>query len=256
MVARFVDFHCHLDLCPDPATAIADADAAGVYTLTVTTTPRAWPHNFMLTKGTRHVRAALGLHPQLVADHSHEVSIWDNYLSQARYVGEVGLDAGPRYYRSLDLQKQVFEHILKQCAKAGEKILTIHSVRATTMVLDLIETHLPPGSGQAVLHWFTGSKSEARRAADLGCYFSVNPQMLANDRGRDLIISLPADRLLTETDAPFTKVCGRPACPADVEITIEAMANLRKVKPTAMTNLIVRNLKTLLGSAGGFPDDQ
>jgi TatD DNase family protein len=256
MVASFVDFHCHLDLCPDPATAIADADAAGVYTLTVTTTPRAWPHNFTLTKGTRHVRAALGLHPQLVADISHEVSIWDNYLSQARYVGEVGLDAGPRYYGSLDLQKQVFEHILKRCAKAGEKILTIHSVRATTMVLDLIETNLPPGSGQVVLHWFTGSKSEARRAADLGCYFSVNLQMLANDRGRDLIISLPADRLLTETDAPFTKVRGRTAFPADVEITIEAMANLRKVTPTEMTNLLVRNLKTLLGSAGGFPDDQ
>jgi TatD DNase family protein len=246
MVARFVDFHCHLDLCPDPTTAIADADAAGVYTLTVTTTPRAWPHNLTLTRGTRHVRAALGLHPQLVAEHSHEISIWDNYLSQTPYVGEVGLDAGPRYYRSLDLQRQIFEHILKQCAKAGGKILTIHSVRATTMVLDLIETHLPPEHGQAVLHWFTGSKAEARRAADLGCYFSVNAPMLASDRGRDLVISLPADRLLTETDGPFTKVSGRPACPADVEITIEALANLRKVTPTEMTALIVGNLKTLL----------
>ena len=40
---RGVDFHCHLDLYPDHEAAIARAEAASVYTLTVTTTPKAWP---------------------------------------------------------------------------------------------------------------------------------------------------------------------------------------------------------------------
>lgn len=249
MKFELVDFHCHLDLYPDPDAAFADADNAGVYTLTVTTTPKAWPRNLALTKKTHHVRAALGLHPQLVATRSSEISLWDNYLSEARYVGEVGLDAGPRYYTSLDLQKQIFEHVLKRCAKAGGKILTVHSVRTATSVLDLIETHLPPAHGRTVLHWFTGSKTEAKRAADLGCYFSVNAQMLGTDRGRDLVASLPSDRLLTETDGPFTKVDGRPACSADVATTLEMLSKLKATTRAEMAERIRGNLKLLLDSA-------
>ena len=134
-----------------------------------------------------HIRAALGLHPQLVAERAAEITQWEEYLPQARYIGEVGLDAGPRYYRSIELQKQVFTRVLEKCAEVGGKILTVHSVRAATLVLDLIESHLNHQQGQIVLHWFSGSKAEARRAADLGCYFSVNAAMLRNDRGRDCV---------------------------------------------------------------------
>jgi Tat protein secretion system quality control protein TatD with DNase activity len=54
-------------------------------------------------------------------------------------------------------------------------------------VLEIIESHLPRHQVQVVLHWFTGSTSEARRAIDLGCYFSINSAMLSNDRGRKLV---------------------------------------------------------------------
>jgi TatD DNase family protein len=140
MKSALVDFHCHLDLFPDPVSAVNDAENSGIYTLTVTTPPKAWPRNYDLTQKTKYVRAALGLHPQLIAERSAEINLWEEYLPQARYVGEVGLDAGPRYFRSLDLQKQIFTQILQKCAKAGGKILTVHSVRAATMVLDLIES--------------------------------------------------------------------------------------------------------------------
>ena len=248
MNSGLVDFHCHLDLYPDPVAAIAAAEAAGVYPLTVTTTPKAWPRNLALTQRTSRVRAALGLHPQLVHERSGEIKFWETYLPEARYVGEVGLDAGPRYYRSLDLQKQVFAHILKQCAQAGGKILTVHSIRAAAAVLDLIEAHLPPERGQTVLHWFTGSKAEAQRAVDLGCYFSVNPQMLQRDKGRDLVGILPSDRILTETDGPFTQCSGRPACPADVAETLKELANLRQIPLDHMTTTIGRNLETILNA--------
>jgi TatD DNase family protein len=246
MTARLVDFHCHLDLYPDPEAAIAEADAAGVYTLTVTTTPRAWPRNLALTERTQHVRAALGLHPQLVAEHSGELALWEKHLPEARYVGEVGLDAGPQYFRSLDLQKLVFERILRCCAEAGGKVLTVHSVRAVKAVLDLIESHLPPDRGKVVLHWFTGSKAEARRAVELGCYFSVNARMLQKDKGRDLVLSLPEDRLLTETDGPFTEVSGRRSRPQDVALTVHEMARLRDVRPDDLAESIRETLKALL----------
>jgi len=248
MIARLVDFHCHLDLYPDPEAAIAEADAAGVYTLTVTTTPRAWPRNLALTQRTKYVRAALGLHPQLVAKHSDELSLWEKHLSETRYIGEVGLDAGPQHFRSLDLQKQVFERILKLCADAGGKILTVHSVRSAKAVLDLIETYLPPAKGKVVLHWFTGSKAEARRAVELGCYFSVNARMLQGDKGRDLVSSLPTDRLLTETDGPFTETGGRASRPRDVASTVQELAALRHVSLDTLATSVEATLNELLGA--------
>jgi TatD DNase family protein len=245
-----VDFHCHLDLFPDPVSAVSDAENAGIYTLTVTTTPRAWPRNNNLTDNTKYVRAALGLHPQLIAERSAEIEIWEEYLPQARYVGEVGIDAGPKYYRSLDLQKQIFTRILQKCAEAGGKVLTVHSVRAPTLVLDLIESHLPCQQGQVVLHWFSGSNSEARRAADLGCYFSVNAAMMRNERGCKLVTTLPSDRLLTETDAPFTRIGDRSTAPADIKATVEALASLRQERPEEMAQTINTNLRALLDAAG------
>jgi TatD DNase family protein len=229
---------------------VTDAEAAGIYTLTVTTTPRAWPRNRDLTHKTRYVRAALGLHPQLIAERSAEIEIWEKYLPQARYVGEVGIDAGPRYYRSVELQKQIFTRMLQKCAEAGGKVLTVHSVRATRLVLDLIESHLPRQRGQVVLHWFTGSKSEARRAVDLGCYFSINAAMMRNERGCNLVTTIPSDRLLTETDAPFTRVHGRLTTPNDVEATIDALAALRQATPEDMAQTINSNLRAMLCAVG------
>lgn len=241
-----VDFHCHLDLYPDHVAAIEECERLGIFTLAVTTTPRAWPRNDGLASGTHHVRAALGLHPQLVAERADELTIWEQYLPQARYIGEVGLDAGPRFYRSFDLQKRVFEHILRACARAGGKILTIHSVRAGGAVLDMLEAHLPASRGKAVMHWFTGTKTEARRAVDLGCYFSINSKMLENERNRAIVASLPSHRLLTETDGPFVEIAGRTVRPPDVETTVKALALVRDTDSASLTETIRANLKCLL----------
>jgi TatD DNase family protein len=241
-----VDFHCHLDLYPDLEVAIAKAEAARIYTLTVTTTPKAWPRNYQLTRGTRYVRAALGLHPQLVAERAGELTLWERHLPETRYVGEVGLDAGPRFYKSLDAQEQVFRAVLERCAEAGGKILTVHSVRSAPMVLDMVERHLPRDRGVVVLHWFTGSKAEARRATDLGCYFSVNAEMTRSNRSRALVADLPMDRLLTETDGPFTQINGRPTEPIDARVATESIARVRNVTTDAIAKTVRTNLQTLL----------
>ena len=249
---RGIDFHCHLDLYPDHEAAIARAEAAGVYTLTVTTTPKAWPRNRDLTQGTQYVRAALGLHPQVAAERVAELSLWEHYLPETRYVGEVGLDAGPRFYKSLDIQKQVFRTVLERCAEDGGKILSVHSVRSVPTVLDMVEQHLPHDRGVVVLHWFMGSRSEARRAEALGCYFSVNAEMMRSERGRGVIADLPADRILSETDGPFTKTGGRPREPADAEATVCAIARVRNTSPEALANTVTANLRALLCFDGGL----
>ncbi|UKV13227.1 TatD family hydrolase [Thalassospiraceae bacterium SW-3-3] len=243
---RSVDFHCHLDLYPDHERAVAQRERECIFTLAVTTTPRAWPRNYELAKDTRHVRAALGLHPQLVADHAHELSLWKELLPRARYVGEVGLDAGPRFYKSFDKQKSVFEEILKACATERDKILSIHSVRATKTVLDMIEANLPPERGRVVLHWFTGTPSEARRAIDMGCYFSINASMLTSEKRVQLVRSLPAERILTETDGPFTEKSAQLLHPSNVDTVLSGLAKIHEKSFISVSRKIENNLKELL----------
>lgn len=246
MLASLVDFHCHLDLYPDYAEAIADCERAGIYTLAVTTTPQAWPRNRELTSKTKFVRAALGLHPQLVAERGHEISLWESYLPEARYIGEVGIDAGPRYFRSLQRQKEVFERVLQCCANAGDKILSVHSVRAATLVLDLIAAHLPRERGRTVLHWFTGTSAEVDRALGLGCLFSVNLEMVQKKSHRNWISQVPLDSLLTETDGPFTHREGRHSRSSDVVQVIEEIARIRELEPAALRRTIAANLRRLV----------
>ena len=245
---RWVDFHCHLDLYPDHAALIAECDQRAVATLTVTTTPKAWPRNRDLASSSTHVRVALGLHPQLVAEREGELPLFDRYLAEARYIGEVGLDAGPRFYKSFAAQERVFEHILRACAEQGGKILTLHSVRAVPKVLAHLERNFPVDRGRAVLHWFTGTPTEARRAVSLGCYFSINGEMLRSPKHRQLVESLPLDRLLTETDGPFVEENGTPIRPHAVSDTVTKLAEIRQVTPETMARLIVDNLKTLVSS--------
>lgn len=244
--SRLVDFHCHLDLYPQHSEMVAECEREAVFTLSVTTTPRAWPQNQRLAAGTKYVRIALGLHPQLVKDCAAEIDIWREYLPHARYIGEVGLDAGPQFYGSFALQKEVFEKVLRECALQGEKILTVHSVRAVRTVLDMLEAHFPASRGVPVLHWFTGTRAEAERAAQLGAYFSVNAEMLRNERHRKTVASLPLNRILTETDGPFTKVGDRSSRPSDVRQTLEAIAAARAMPAAELADIVVNNLKNLV----------
>ncbi len=229
---------------------VAECESKGVFTLAVTTTPRAWPQNQKIASGTKYVRVALGLHPQLVKDYPDEIGLWREYLPDARYVGEVGLDAGPRFYSSFTRQKEVFAAVLKECATQGGKILTIHSVRAVRMVLDMIEMNLPRPRGAVVLHWFTGTKAEAERAAQMGAYFSVNSEMLRTEKHRKMVTTLPLERLLTETDGPFTKVDGRPSRPSDVRQTVEELSGLLDVPVLELSETVANNLRHLVSDNG------
>ncbi len=150
---------------------------------------------------------------------------------------------------ALDEQKRVFRTVLERCAESGDKVLTVHSIRSASAVLDMIEAHLPRGRGKVVMHWFTGGRAEALRAAALGCYFSINAEMALGERGRALIAELPIERLLTETDGPFTQTQGRPTRPSDVYLALEAIGRIRKMSVEVLGDSVRNNLKALLAPA-------
>jgi len=236
--ARGFDFHCHVDLYPDPTATIAACDRNQIITLAVTTTPKAWPQNRKWAARSAYVHASVGLHPEVVGDRYAEMPLLEEYIKESRLVGEIGLDGSPQHLKSWNNQMTVFVRALTAAQRLGGRVISIHSRRAANDVIKCLEQHVPPGRALPILHWFSGSMVAARRATELGCFFSVNARTLEHDPGVALARSLPIDRLLTETDGPFTSIGDRCSEPADVIVTAERLASARGIPVVEMRKVL------------------
>lgn len=239
-----IDFHCHLDLYPDPHALIEACEKAALYVLSVTTVPSAWRGTVALSEGSTRIRTALGLHPELAHEREGELGLFDELLPEAKYVGEIGLDRSPGTNTRWPTQERVFRHILESCQRAGGRIMSIHSRRAATEVLDALETF--PNAGTAILHWFSGSDSQLRRAVELKCWFSVGPAMLRGQRGRDLVAQMPRHRVLTESDGPFAQIESRAAIPSDVAAAIEHLGKVWSISAAEAAVQVNDNFRMLV----------
>ncbi len=220
-----IDLHCHIDLYPDPAEVLAESVRRQCYVLlAVTTTPLAWNGNKLIINDAPQVQIGLGLHPELVSQRASEIDKFCELIDKAKFIGEIGLDGSRRLRPSLPLQKDVFRTILKSVANNGGRVMSIHSRGAATETLDELSRHV--GSSTPVLHWFSGTQRELQRAVEMGCWFSVGPAMLKGEKGRKLVERMPANRVLTETDGPFTRNGKEPFYPWDV---IQAEADLGQI---------------------------
>jgi TatD DNase family protein len=238
-----IDFHSHLDLYPDPDAVVRQCRIDGTYVLSVTTTPSAWLGTKRLATDAPRIRTALGLHPQIAHERVRELSLFDTLLANTAYVGEVGLEGSSEWGSTFKTQVQVFDHIIKACEKAGGKVLSIHSRKAETEVLDRLEAH--PRCGTPILHWFTGSEKQLLRAIENGCWFSVGPAMLKSASGKALAALMPRDRMLTETDGPFGTFKKTPLMPADSTLAIPSLAGLWGVTEKEVTGCLSMNLKRI-----------
>ena len=247
-ITELVDFHCHLDLYPDLRNAYDRCDRIGCTTLTMTTTPKAYARNREYAERTEHVYVALGLHPQLVAERSHEIELFERLVPETRYIGEIGLDASKRFYASFEQQQRIFDRALNICAREGNKIISIHSVRCARKVLDSIEYHSVTDSCDVVLHWFSANKTDIDRAVHLGCWFSVNERMLSTPSGLALLDRAPTDRLLTETDAPFLEIDGECVEPGSVFGALSLMSDCIGMSNSEIQAIVASNARRLLGN--------
>ncbi|MFE0759099.1 Qat anti-phage system TatD family nuclease QatD [Inquilinus sp. NPDC058860] len=238
-----IDFHCHLDLFPNPLLAADEIERAGAYVLSVTNTPRAFPKTAQIAKGRKRIRTALGLHPQLVHERHSEVGLFLRLLGETEYVGEIGIDGGEDSARHLDLQKEVFDRLLTACSEVGGRIMSIHSRHASGEVIEALCRQ--PASGLAILHWFTGPIAHAERAVDIGAWFSVGLPMLRSRRAPALLAKVPRNRVLTETDAPFASTPGERYPATAVLDTVSALARLWDCDVTDAHRQLNDNLRVL-----------
>lgn len=247
---RGFDFHCHIDLHPDPPSLIARCEKERIAVLAVTTTPKAWSQNKLWMQHSDYVHAAVGLHPELVGERYGETGLLENLIGECRLVGEVGLDGSPQHRSSYEKQKDVFSRVLRISQLHGGRVLTIHSRRAARDICELIEKYSEPDNVLCILHWFSGSLAESRRAAEVGCYFSVNAAMLKSDRGRSLILDIPSNRLLTETDSPFISIDSRKSSPLDSIGILTDLANLLEEEVIVTRKRVEANARHVFRFAG------
>lgn len=239
-----IDFHCHLDLYSDPRAIVAECIQRQLYVLSVTTLPSAFEGTAALVPPDGRIRTALGLHPELAAARVRELPLFEQLLSRTRFVGEVGLDGSREHRETLDKQQSVFADILTLCARAGGKILSLHGRGAAGLLLDKLERE--PNAGKAVLHWFIGSNKQVTRGAEMGCWFSVGPSMLASERGRAAVAAMPRHRILPESDGPFGHIKKRPAHPWEAWLIVAKLAELWREREVDVAHQLRGNFRDLV----------
>ncbi len=199
-----IDTHFHLDLMDNMHLLIQELRTANVGIIAVGTTPKAYEREQQFCMGAENIHVGLGMHPQLIAEREHETELFLSLMRKSRYIGEVGLDFNSDFISFKDQQISCFRKVVNACSDEGGKILSIHSVKATGTVIDELSDAGTFRNNICIFHWFTGSTFERRRAIEAGAWFSVNPRMLKTKGGQETIKEIPANRILLETDAPFT----------------------------------------------------
>src|SRR5699024_7259907 len=138
-------------------------------------------------------------------------------LSNTPYVGEVGLDYSKKFVASKQKQKDAFEFICHQSAKQ-KKLLSVHTRMAEEDTLRIL---LQQGVKKSIIYWYTGNLEIMNHLLDAVYYFSVNSSMCATINGRKIISNIPIDRLLVESDGPFSKINSKKYSPTDLQQTYD-----------------------------------
>jgi TatD DNase family protein len=242
-VTPLFDTHFHLDLQDDPRAVAARIEEAGIYTVAVTNAPSVFQATVDLVSGSKYLRPSLGLHPELVVTHDHELPLLEKYFSLTRYVGEVGLDYTMTDEDIRKRQRHVFGRVLELAAGYPDRILTVHSRRADKDVIEMVGSSCP---AQVILHWYSGSERNLGTAIDNGLWISVNPAMVRSKRFLSMLTTLPRDRILLETDGPFVQVGRRDAIPSDVGLVVTALADSWSVDVAEARQVLWDNFSLLL----------
>lgn len=201
------DMHCHVDFAYNPQALAQEAQHRNIGLFSGTVSPRGYQRAVNLLGLFPNVRVGLGLHPWWITQETLEDNVLEEFLSllpSTRYLNEIGLDFTPRFSMTKDIQVGVFKRTM--CALAansgGSHVLSLHSVKATDVMLDLLEESGVLQQTTCIFHWFSGSSNDLNRAIKNGCYFSVGERFLATKRGREYLKAIPWKQLLLETDLP------------------------------------------------------
>ncbi len=250
------DTHAHLD--DEQFAAIRDdvierAAAAGVTSIVaVGTTAASSRACIALAERYSQVFAAVGIQPNHCAEARPEH--WDEVrqMSGARRVvaiGETGLD---RYwdYTPFDVQQDYFQRHLELARETGLPFI-VHMRDCLEDILVMLREARRHGPLRGVMHSYTGNAEGAAECIDLGLHISFAGMVTYKKSGdlRAVAASIPADRILIETDSPYLsphpRRGQRPNEPALIVHTAECLAAERGETLEAFARTTTANAREL-----------
>ena len=271
---KFFDAHAHVQFAAftsDFHEVINRALECGVGMVNVGTQKDTSCRAVELAHNYKNVYAAVGLHPIHTSKSYHDVqelgdtSKAKGFTSRGEefnhdYYKELALDpkvvaigeCGFDLYRSeqgrdrevqIEMQKKAF---IKQIELAGEvrKPLMIHCRSAFRDLIETLNTkyrilNSPPG----IIHFFSGTKEDAKQLLDMGFYFTFGGVITFVRDYDEVIDMIPLDRILSETDAPYVTPAPHRGKRNEPLYVIEVAKKLAEVKNVSEEEMRVQVLK-------------
>lgn len=204
----YVDTHCHLfweSFSDDLPVVVQRAQEAGVTRLIIPSTDFAtFEQSVAIAERFDNIYLAVGIHP-------HDAGkVPDDFITQLRQfalhsrivaIGEIGLD----YYYDFcppAQQQQVLHAQLDAARELGLPVI-LHNRESDDDLLAIVREH-QDGTLCGQFHCFSGDTRYAEAVLDAGFHISFTGNVTFKKSVLDPVLSsVPDDRLLMETDAPF-----------------------------------------------------
>jgi TatD DNase family protein len=201
---KLIDSHCHIhdtEFFGDQREAVyARAVEAGVGMIAVGTDQQSSVEAVRFAESHDGVWAAVGVHPHDTKDGWETIAELAGSSQKVVAIGEIGLD----YFYNHSLREVQIQGLEQQLQIALDNNLPVsfHVREAFTDFWPIFDNF--PGL-RGVLHSFTDSRANAEAGLERGLYIGVNgiSTFTKDANQQELYRSLPLEKILLETDAPF-----------------------------------------------------
>ncbi|WP_413709497.1 TatD family hydrolase [Rhizobium sp. Rhizsp82] len=206
-----IDTHCHLDFADFDAERdeiVARAHQSGVKQMvTISTRVRKLDGLLTITERYPSVFCSVGTHPNS-ANEELDIQTEDlvrlaNAHEKIVAIGEAGLDYFYDTQTPEDQQTGFRRHIA--AARETQLPLVIHSRSADEDMAAILTEETGKGAFPFILHCFSAGPELAKTGVELGGYISFSGILTfpKSEELRAIAKTIPHDRLLVETDAPY-----------------------------------------------------
>jgi TatD DNase family protein len=251
-----IDSHAHVDFPQfnrDRQAVVQRAREAGVVAIVnIGTNLTSSRTSVALAERHEFIYATVGIHPHdaesATQDALKELQTLASHPKVVA-VGEIGLD----YYRDYSprpVQRQAFRDQLDLASAVGRPVV-IHSRDAHAEVLDTLKHW----GGTGVLHTYAAGLELLDEALALGFSIGISGPVTfpSAERLREVVRSVPLDRLLVETDCPYLSPAphrGKRNEPAYVKLVAKAVAQVRDASLELIASATTKNARRLFGFLG------